>query len=546
MPRRSAARLLAPLAALALAAPAHAAFHFAVMSEVLTAYGGDAGVQFVEIEMLSAGQIVTGNSVLAVFDSSGSFVDDWVVPGNVANGGAGVTWLMASAGFEATAGFAPDFVFDVSLPTAGGMVCWGAPGVVPPDPATWDHTDPENFVDCLAYGTYGGPGNSLIGTPTSLEGDGHALLRVADTHQNLSDWLCGDPATPANNTGGSASLAATTPCPLPVCGDGVVSAGEECDDGNTAAGDGCDASCLLECGNGVLDPGEECDDGNQVACDGCGSMCFPEECGNGIVEPECGEACDDGNTVDGDGCDATCSLVPCAPISKAQAGCANEVNKRFAGVGKAGGKLVATCLKGLAGGKLTGTLAECSAADARGKVAKAHAKTLSGEQKKCEPVELPTFGYTDGATANAAGDQWIADILEPVFGSAPVADKKLEKDAAKCQLEVAKSLAKYADTVAKVFVKDKKAGFAGKRVPQLCSAGELASVAAAAFASEKAQKVAGQIAAKIGKKCPAGDLSAWFGTGVDATSEAALATSARERAACSLCLAVTQADWLSA
>jgi len=34
--------------------------------------------------------------------------------------------------------------------------------------------------------------------------------------------------------------------PAPVCGDGVVDAGEACDDGNLDAGDGCDATCAIE------------------------------------------------------------------------------------------------------------------------------------------------------------------------------------------------------------------------------------------------------------------------------------------------------------
>ena len=33
---------------------------------------------------------------------------------------------------------------------------------------------------------------------------------------------------------------------VPVCGDGVVDAGEECDDGNTDPGDGCSSDCMIE------------------------------------------------------------------------------------------------------------------------------------------------------------------------------------------------------------------------------------------------------------------------------------------------------------
>ncbi len=73
-------------------------------------------------------------------------------------------------------------------------------------------------------------------------------------------------------------------CPL--CGDAVISAGEECDDGNLVGGDGCSPACLLEiCGNGVWDIGEECDDGNLVGGDGCSAACLVEAVGQ-IAPPD--------------------------------------------------------------------------------------------------------------------------------------------------------------------------------------------------------------------------------------------------------------------
>ena len=68
----------------------------------------------------------------------------------------------------------------------------------------------------------------------------------------------------------------------PICGDSIVTAGEECDDGNTADGDGCDQNCQDEvvitpfCGDGTLDAGEECDDANNTAGDGCDVDCTLE------------------------------------------------------------------------------------------------------------------------------------------------------------------------------------------------------------------------------------------------------------------------------
>ena len=62
----------------------------------------------------------------------------------------------------------------------------------------------------------------------------------------------------------------------PVCGDGIVSLGEECDDGRNDGGYGeCEPGCKLgpRCGDGAVQPGEDCDDGNRSDGDGCGSAC---------------------------------------------------------------------------------------------------------------------------------------------------------------------------------------------------------------------------------------------------------------------------------
>jgi len=38
---------------------------------------------------------------------------------------------------------------------------------------------------------------------------------------------------------------------------------------------------------------------------------IPEDCGDGVLQPERGEECDDGNNVDGDTCEADCRLPRC-------------------------------------------------------------------------------------------------------------------------------------------------------------------------------------------------------------------------------------------
>lgn len=64
---------------------------------------------------------------------------------------------------------------------------------------------------------------------------------------------------------------------VPVCGDGIVSAGEACDDGVNDGGYGeCGPGCQIGsyCGDGITDePFEDCDDGNRRDGDSCGSAC---------------------------------------------------------------------------------------------------------------------------------------------------------------------------------------------------------------------------------------------------------------------------------
>jgi cysteine-rich repeat protein len=81
----------------------------------------------------------------------------------------------------------------------------------------------------------------------------------------------------------------------------------QCADGNLESGDGCSATCLQEfCGDGIVQPtrGERCDDqapgASAIGCLGCQ---IPV-CGNGVFEA--GEQCEDRNTRNGDGCSSVC------------------------------------------------------------------------------------------------------------------------------------------------------------------------------------------------------------------------------------------------
>jgi len=112
----------------------------------------------------------------------------------------------------------------------------------------------------------------------------------------------------------------TTECRFgPFCGDGVVNGDESCDDGrNITVGyniGGCAPGCVFppSCGNAQLDPGEECDDGAANAdgvYGGCSTSCLLNPyCGDGIRNGD--EECDDGVNVGGYGyCGVGCLLGP--------------------------------------------------------------------------------------------------------------------------------------------------------------------------------------------------------------------------------------------
>lgn len=191
-----------------------ALFHLAVLDEVLASLDGDARQQFIEVKMLVGSQNLVSNAVLASFDASGTYIEDiLILPNDVPNGVAEASWIAATEAFQTANGFTADFTMPAGIPLGGGMICFGAPGVLPPaDPSSWDHTDPDNYVDCLAYGSYSGPSNHHVGTPTTLVPEGHSLRRRSETENNAADFVCSDEATPTNNAGEGLLLAATTPC----------------------------------------------------------------------------------------------------------------------------------------------------------------------------------------------------------------------------------------------------------------------------------------------------------------------------------------------
>jgi cysteine-rich repeat protein len=157
---------------------------------------------------------------------------------------------------------------------------------------------------------------------------------------------------------GNGGLCRDGACQTPVCGDGVVTAPEECDDGVNDGSHGCNSSCKFVCvstdsarncapadpceGASTCDDathtcsartplhdgsscgdGQVCQSGHCVSsscasagdCSPCDSggvckagACVASVCGDGCRDTSKGEQCDDGNVVNLDGCDSHCKF----------------------------------------------------------------------------------------------------------------------------------------------------------------------------------------------------------------------------------------------
>ena len=195
--------LIALSALLATPKPGEAIFHLAVIDEVMSGFGGDPNVQYVEVLMEASGQNIVNDTRLTAFNADGSsFTVLLLLPDDVPNGGTDDRWIMATQAFADLAGMTPDFIFPAGILTPSGMVCWGAPASAPPS-EIWDPQSAFNYTDCVAYGDYTG-GNAPHPPPTDVApGDGtKALQRIqfSTPGGDLADFALRCP-TPENNAG---------------------------------------------------------------------------------------------------------------------------------------------------------------------------------------------------------------------------------------------------------------------------------------------------------------------------------------------------------
>ena len=183
------------------------------------------------------------------------------------------------------------------------------------------------------------------------------------------------------------------------------------------------------------------------------------------------ETCDDGNNEDGDGCSRRCEVEQVQ--SKSQQNCIAAVNKASAFIAMSQLKEGSRCLKMASRDNWPYLgMAECLAADDRGKVAKATAKLteVQDDPKKSKCPETPDWGYADDGqiipVAKTEALQFFASLVGEDADSAVLdAADPLYKTKAACQGVLVLSAEKILQTQLKNFEICAKKALKNRKTP---------------------------------------------------------------------------------
>lgn len=190
---RSIRRTLAVCALLLCTREAFATFHIIDINEIYT--NADGTIQYIELIADAAGQTELSSARLVAFGPNGTpttIILD--ITADLLALGSGETVLFATAGFEAVAGFAPDYMIPdglISFP-AGRVNFQGDTGLI---------------VDIIAYGSYTGSMPAGTTPAVALPCDGRqSLTRVSATSNNPATAFALRAATPRRNDGTNTEL----------------------------------------------------------------------------------------------------------------------------------------------------------------------------------------------------------------------------------------------------------------------------------------------------------------------------------------------------
>lgn len=451
-------RLLTLLAFLvAPARPAGATFHFMSISELGAGFLDDPNAQFVELRLDAPDQTNLATTRLTAFDKDGIPTVLLETPSGVGDGTSGRNVLYATQSFATATGLTPDFVIPPGVLEPSGMICWGAPPDAmqhPEDPATWDLDKPNNYINCVAYGSYAHATRTSSGTPSALTpGDGvRSLTRIKNTSASGSNDMDFELATahPCNNAGQCADLAphasptaTATPSPKPTpaadkadiaCRRAVIKAGTKFAAAYLQAESGCET---LRLKGKVTGPCPDTKASAKIASadakrtkavlKACGAL-TPADAGFDVSCPGYTGACTAAITTvaDASACvdcaarraaDELVATIYAAPADAAFVKCQVGLGKAVTSHARAVAALLAACEDGRARGKIAGTCPDAKTAlKVAAKNAKLHAtlcRACGGKDKQCggdDDAPPATLGVTTCPSRSVPGGADCATI----------------------------------------------------------------------------------------------------------------------------------------
>lgn len=235
--------------------------------------------------------------------------------------------------------------------------------------------------------------------------------------------------------------------------------------------------------------------------------------------------------------------------TKGQRACSKALMEGYERVAKGTAADLRSCLQDGAKGALGTTIEACSAADRRGKLARAQQKTHDRAARRCDV--LPDVGPEDAAAVNAAAAQTPRDLLHDALGldlDAATADAATEPVRWQCQRAVVRALEQCMRERLGEFARCARADFSDDQPDTDASLEFCMERDPKRRVARKCDATLGPIGKKLlPKRCVArgADLSEAF-PGCASDDPATVAACLERRSVCRVCLGLNQAGDLAA